>query len=124
MARVYKLRRAFRTDMRDYDTHIPLKATKVVNVTGDCSVAKKLTSRIIFVYAEETRGNIVAIGYLARRKRLDCWNVLYIKHFLLRDMTSYMVTTGNQDDLGGCAEAIGISKQQLRDLIETNAPAT
>ena len=99
------------------DTQESLKAEKVVDVTDDCPNADE-KRRSVFLY---TRANRERVVQMARPYEGEAYMGMHI-HFFVDELDKVMTVAPKDDTFGSWASDLGLTKVQLRKLIEANAP--
>lgn len=104
--------------LADSDTGRSLKAKKVVDITDDCPAANN-KRRAVLLFTKAKRGRIVQIcrpyegeKYMGMRT-----------HFFVDELNHEMRVAARDDTFGSFAKDLGLTKTQLRELIEEHAPS-
>ncbi len=104
--------------MYDSATHEACVTEKVVDVTRDCRISSDL-DRCLFVYTRAKRGRIVQITQPYKDEEYSGVHI----HFFVDELEHEMHIAPSGDTFGSWANKLGLSKLELRTLIETYAPA-
>ncbi len=91
---------------------------KVVDITEDCPLANE-TERAILLFTRDKSGRICQI---CRPYEGQVYTGTKI-HFFVDELDTEMNMPECDDTFGSRAEMLGLTKLQLRQLIEANAPA-
>lgn len=92
---------------------------KVVDITEDCPEASE-TERAILLFTRTKRGRIVQIS---QPYEDEVYMGLHI-HFFIDELDHEMFCVVPRDDtFGSTADRLGLTKSQLRSLIEAHVPA-
>lgn len=102
----------------DSDTGRSCKTEKVVDITEDCPKASE-KRRAVLLFSRAKRGRIVQI---TRPYEGEVYTGSHI-HFFVEELDREMRTAPRDDTFGSKANELGLTKPQLRKLIEAQAPA-
>jgi hypothetical protein len=102
----------------DSDTGKSCKTEKVVDITEDCPKADS-KKRVILLFTRARRGRIVQISR-PYDGRVSMGSHI---HFFVDELDREMRATSPNDTFGLTAHQLGLTKQELRKIIEEQAPA-
>lgn len=119
MARELKIKSAEHDPgLYDSATGKNLDAEKVVDITDDCPGANQ-KRRAVLLFTTAQRGRIVQ---MARPYPKEVYMGMHI-HFFVDELDREMRIAERDDTFGLWAGDLGLSKQELRAVIEKHAPA-
>jgi hypothetical protein len=98
------------TSLYDSDTGASCKTEKVVDITEDCPKANK-RDRALLLFTRSKRGRIVQINYGLQ------------VHFFVDELDRQMNVPSRDDTFGLFANRLGLTKPELRMLIDAQCPA-
>ncbi|MDO8664894.1 MAG: hypothetical protein Q7K44_05145 [Candidatus Liptonbacteria bacterium] len=102
----------------DSDTGASCKVEKVVDITEDCPKASKKEC-VILLFTRAKRGRIVQISHPYDGEVYMGSHI----HFFVDELDREMCVDPRDDTFGSTANRLGLTKQELRKLIEAQAPA-
>jgi hypothetical protein len=118
MAQSVKInRKQHKTGLYDSDTGASCKTEKVVDITEDCPKASK-KKRAVLLFTRAKRGRIVQIS---RPYDGEIFMGSHI-HFFVDELDREMRVASRDDTFGSTANQLGLTKIELRKLIEAQAP--
>lgn len=102
----------------DSDTGVSLKAEKIVDITEDCPKASN-KNRALLLFTRAKGGRIVQI---TRPYEGEVYMGSH-RHFFVDKLDVEMNMVSPDDTFGSTADSLGLTKSDLRSLIEAQAPA-
>ena len=119
MAQSVKInRKEHKSGLYDSATGASCKTEKVVDITDDCPKASK-KKRAVLLFTRAKRGRIVQIG---RPYKGAVYMGSHI-HFFVDELDREMRVPPRNDTFGSTANELGLTKLELRKLIEAQVPA-
>ncbi len=119
MAQSVKLnRKEHKPGLYDSDTGASCKTEKVVDITEDCPKASK-KERAVLLFTRVKRGRIVQISRPYESKVYMGSHI----HFFVDELDREMRVAPRDDTFGSTANELGLTKLELRKLIEAQVPA-
>ena len=119
MAKVLRVNKdRHRPGIYDSDTGVSCQTEKIVDITEDCPNIKK-NERAILLFTRETAGRIVKIVRADKREISFGTESFFFVENLMHDTQIFR----NNFALNYLVELFGITKLQLRSLIEAHVPA-
>ena len=111
-------RKEHQSGLYDSSTGANCKTEKVVDITEDCPRASK-KERAVLLFTRANCGRIVQIHRPYEGEVFMGWHVGFVVDELDREMHA----APRNDTFGSTANELGLTKLELRKLIEAQAPA-
>ncbi len=118
MAKILKIEKEHKSEIYDSRTGKTCKTEKVVDMTEDCPKASE-TQRAVLLFTRGERGRIVKICRPYEGYAFIGWNI----HFFVDELNFEMNIAPRDDTFGSTARNLGLTKEQLRKIIEEHVPA-
>ena len=119
MAKAIKInKKEHEPGLYDSATGASCKTEKVVDITEDCPKADE-KRRAVLLFTRAQRGHIVQIS---RPYEGEVYMGSHI-HFFVEELDREMRVAPRDDTFGSTANELGLTKSQLRKLIEAQVPA-
>lgn len=119
MAKVIKInKRKHKSILYDSETGASCMTEKVVDITEDCPKASR-KDQAVLLFTRAKRGRIVQIT----RPYKGAVNMGSRIHFFVDELDREMHADQRYNTFGLTANRLGLTKLELRTLIETHAPA-
>ena len=123
MPRIIELNRrnkkTYNLHMLDSDTGATCRTEKAVDITEDCPTLSSNKKRALLLFTRATRGRIVQIVLPSNGETVMGTAI----HFFIHELDAEMRAAPRDDTFGSTARDLGLTKLQLRQLIEAQAPA-
>lgn len=117
MAKVIEINEEYKPDLYDSDAGESCVPERVVDITEDCPKASE-KERAVLLFTKAKRGRIVQI----RRPYENEVCMGSCIHFFVDELDREMRAAPHDDTFGLTAGQLGLTKLQLRTLIETHVP--
>lgn len=119
MAKIVKIdKKEHSAGLYDSDTGAICETEKVVDITDDCPKASK-KERAVLLFTRAKRGRIVQISRPYDGKVFMGSHI----HFFVDELDGEMRAVSCDDPFGSTASGLGLTKSELRKLIEAWVPA-
>lgn len=118
MAKTLEIHKEHNLALYDSATGDSLEPMKAVDMTDDCPAAERPDRRVVFLFTTAKRGRIVQ---MARPYKGEVYMGSHI-HFFVDELDDVMRWEPRDDTFGLWADDLGLSKTDLRKLIEAHAP--
>ena len=120
MAKALKInKKEHKSDLYDSAAGASCKTEKVVDISEDCPKASKNECAIILLFTRAQRERIVQISRPYKGKVYMGSHI----HFFIEELDRVMCVALHDDTFGSTANKLGLTKPQLRKLIEAQVPA-